>query len=508
MVVDFGSLPVFEEATTYAGIIVFSRGTPAPFLYHEIKTLPAAERADLCPVNGFEIDPQYFSDDPWELADAPSRRLLHKLRESALFIRLSECAETWGGVITGKDEIFNLDQATIDEWDLETDILLPLVRSSGVQRWFVQPSMWLLYPYEHLETGETRLLQESHLHRGFPNAYAYLKAHEDELRERKDSRKKVGDADDWYKIIRYGSFYLFESEKILTPGESITNSFGIYSSQAAFSFARVYAIIAKAVNTNFLAALLNSSILKFALHATCPLKRGGYHTYSSTYLAEAPIRCITFTTPADERAQLAEEAKERAEESIDALASSGVLGSDTPMDRAMLSQSASPMLGFVAARLEAEPEQADVVHDLLAHLAGQMIAMHKQKQSHVEAFWLDLEGVTDAETFETLRHKGKWERTLWGKSKACRPFVDEESHSTRRLDESLGWNEDAFKVFVKARVSKVSNLSDLVRVYRKYHLAYRDLIARIKATDRLIDQIVYQLYGLTKEEIAIVEGVN
>ena len=486
LVVDFGSLPVFEEATTYAGIIVFSRGEPAPFLYHEIKELPTAERADLCPINGFEIDPQYFSDDPWELADAPSRRLLHKLRESAVFIRLSECAETWGGVITGKDEIFNLDQATIDEWDLETDILLPLVRSPGVQRWFVQPSMWLLYPYEHLETGETRLVQESRLQRDFPNAYAYLKAHEDELRERKDSRKKVGDADDWYKIIRYGSFSLFESEKILTPGESITNSFGVDSSQAAFSFARVYAVIAKAVNTNFLAALLNSSILKFALHAICPLKRGGYYTYSSTYLAEAPIRRIEFTTPADERKALLEDAVE--------------------YYLAYLEHGEDVMIrAFVAARLEAEPEQADVVHDLLARLAGQMIEVHKEKQSRVEAFWLDLEGVTDAETFETLRNKGKWERTLWGKSKACRPFVDEESRSTRRLDESLCWNEEAFKVFVKALVSKVQGLSDLVGVYRTHSPAYRKLVTRIEATDRLIDQIVYQLYGLTEEEVALIE---
>jgi hypothetical protein len=28
----------------------------------------------------------------------------------------------------------------------------------------------------------------------------------------------------------------------------------------------------------------------------------------------------------------------------------------------------------------------------------------------------------------------------------------------------------------------------------------------ISRTDRLIDQIVYQLYGLTEEEIAVVEG--
>jgi len=32
------------------------------------------------------------------------------------------------------------------------------------------------------------------------------------------------------------------------------------------------------------------------------------------------------------------------------------------------------------------------------------------------------------------------------------------------------------------------------------------LKARIAATDRLIDRIVYRLYGLTEEEIALVEG--
>ena len=32
------------------------------------------------------------------------------------------------------------------------------------------------------------------------------------------------------------------------------------------------------------------------------------------------------------------------------------------------------------------------------------------------------------------------------------------------------------------------------------------LKAKIAATDRLIDLIVYRLYGLTEEEIAIVEG--
>jgi hypothetical protein len=104
-----------------------------------------------------------------------------------------------------------------------------------------------------------------------------------------------------------------------------------------------------------------------------------------------------------------------------------------------------------------------------------------------------------------LSEHGKWEASLW-EAKACRPFVDKESRSTRHLDESLGWNEDCFKVFVKELAGRVSNLSDVVGVYRRHHPDLRALVRRIAATDHLIDLIVYQLYGLTEEEIAVVEG--
>jgi hypothetical protein len=55
-------------------------------------------------------------------------------------------------------------------------------------------------------------------------------------------------------------------------------------------------------------------------------------------------------------------------------------------------------------------------------------------------------------------------------------------------------------------VGRVTNLSDVMAVYRRHHSDVQALLQRIAATDRLIDQIVYQLYGLTEEEIAVVEG--
>ena len=76
---------------------------------------------------------------------------------------------------------------------------------------------------------------------------------------------------------------------------------------------------------------------------------------------------------------------------------------------------------------------------------------------------------------------------------------------TYALDEALGWSREAFKDFVKILASKVSNLNDIMGLYDKYALDMGKLQDKIKKTDELIDQIVYKLYGLTEEEIGIVE---
>ena len=134
-----------------------------------------------------------------------------------------------------------------------------------------------------------------------------------------------------------------------------------------------------------------------------------------------------------------------------------------------------------------------------------MLSMHKEVQSHTTDFWTDLEGVTDPTTFRKLRDKGKQAAGL-AADPALAPFVSAASKSSRSLDESLAWDEAAFKGFVRALAGPVDKLSALLRVYERYAPAYRDLTERIARTDWLIDQIVYQLYGLTAEEIAIVEG--
>ena len=116
----------------------------------------------------------------------------------------------------------------------------------------------------------------------------------------------------------------------------------------------------------------------------------------------------------------------------------------------------------------------------------------------------DLEGLVDSATFQKLR-KGKQGGTLY-KQPGCRPFVEEGSGTRHTLEESLAWNEDAFKDFAKALAGSIAGMSKVLAVYRRYRQSYSDLVRRIAATDRLIDLIVYRLYGLSEDEVAVVEG--
>jgi type I restriction-modification system DNA methylase subunit len=252
-----------------------------------------------------------------------------------------------------------------------------------------------------------------------------------------------------------------------------------------------------------LSSVLNSRLMNFYYQQTTMKVGRALPQVEIDTLEHLPIRRIDFATPAEERRELLADGIAGAAEWIEC-AEKRPPESAKPPKGPSAALSDSNVARWLDDRLSAEPEQADVIHDLLAHLAERMTAMHKEKQERAEAFWVDLEGITDPDKFEELSERGKQGRSLW-KHAACRSFVEEGSYKTHHLAESLGWNKDCFKAFVKMLAGSISNLSKLIGVYRDHHAAYRQLVQRIEATDRLIDLIVYRLYGLTEEEIAVVE---
>lgn len=121
------------------------------------------------------------------------------------------------------------------------------------------------------------------------------------------------------------------------------------------------------------------------------------------------------------------------------------------------------------------------------NLAKQMIDMSKKKNEEVKGFlkWLEREIKTD---IEYLKNK-------------------------TTLKEFYNYDFDKFLDVLKGNQKNITiNLSErevherLEKTLDKSMSILTPLKARIKATDALVDEIVYRLYGLTENEIKIVEG--
>jgi len=129
----------------------------------------------------------------------------------------------------------------------------------------------------------------------------------------------------------------------------------------------------------------------------------------------------------------------------------------------------------------------DTIHDFLAFLAGQMIELNKTKNQEVKGFlkWLeremgcDIDDLTGKTILKNYHRSDLLELLAVLKKNKSKLSVDP---TNRRFQESLERHFEESMVILKP------------------------LKEKIQLTDNLIDQIVYKMYELTDEEIAIVEG--
>jgi hypothetical protein len=230
----------------------------------------------------------------------------------------------------------------------------------------------------------------------------------------------------------------------------------------------------------FLIAILNSRLLEWRFRLTSTNNH-----VSTAEIAALPIPdCRTaITSPAETRALLAAEAQ--------GLAAAAVTTGDF-----------TAILAFVVAQLAAQPERSDVVHDLLAGLAEQMIAMNKQKGDEMRGFlaWLEREAGAKIEDL-TGRSQLRNYPGDYQKGETPLAFDDPLTSSGQSLLAILRKNSRKLAVDPSGRKFQES----LKKEYEASLAVLLPLKARLAVTDRLIDQVVYRLYGLTEDEIAIVE---
>jgi hypothetical protein len=285
-IINFGDLPIFQNALTYVSIFILSKGITGDFLYKKVFELNGT-----IPVENIIINSKMINENPWALDEGHKVGLIEKMRTN--YPKLLSKGKCWAGLITGKDEILMFDKNDLKTITFEKEILLPVLRAQDCHKYsYAEASKYVIYPYmEDEEKDKTVIIPQNELKAKYPKVYKYLSSHKDILSKRKDSRKEISDKKVWYSLVRFGRHSIFKKPKIISPGEVSNNKFALDTSGSGFSCARVFAITttAKDMDIKFLLGLLNSKLVEFYLHSICPLKAGGYFQYSAEFIDSVPL---------------------------------------------------------------------------------------------------------------------------------------------------------------------------------------------------------------------------
>ena len=287
-IVDFGSLPVFEEAITYTGIFFIYKSKPESIQFKKINSLSNITVTINEPV--FETFNQAnFGKDNWVLKDDKHNKLISKVQN---FGTLGKIAVINSGCFTGFDKAFFVDDNTIQEHQLETEIIKPVIMGKEPKKYKLQnPIKKCIYPYQLGANNETEIIEEQSFKNSFPNCYKYLQNFKSELENRMDSRKTFKEMGrDWYSYTRKGLINIFDEKKILVGYIVSKNTYCLDEIGYMFSVGRVFAIQPNDKQlSEVILGILNSKVSHFLMTSLCPIKQGGFYKISSQYLNSFPI---------------------------------------------------------------------------------------------------------------------------------------------------------------------------------------------------------------------------
>ena len=264
-------------------------------------------------------------------------------------------------------------------------------------------------------------------------------------------------------------------------------------------------------NFETILALMNSRFVTYYLKESFgSLAMDEGINFTAPLVSELPIPRISFTTNKKEREQLADETKNYYKKYVEIGKPNTILHfvesrlmKEHKTDAELVKKHNSDPLNKDWKIPEgALWKQADVVHDILAFLAEQMIEMNKEKQSEIKGFigWLEsqlkIQPDKEDKGIDTLTGKKQIKNYLgdYQKEKEYLPFEEFWKileKNKNRIQASLKSRE----LYENVRLEYDKSLSKLLPLKEKLH-----------RTDWLIDQIVYKLYDLTEKEIKIIEG--
>ncbi len=310
-IMRFGSLQLFEEATTYTCLLFLSTISKDKFDLLEVQSLRNGESV-LAAARKREAHIDYdFAElrapssenlpQNWVFSLGEDTKILNRIQQHPL--KLADMVQKiFVGLQTSADNIYVMQiiqekensilcysKSLKQEIEIERGIVKPFLMGKDVHR-YGRPKnkQVVIFPY-HIGDSKPILMPIEYIRKNFPKGWSYLLSNKKALAERERGRMNN---DQFYAYIYPKNLNEFENKKIMTPEIALGCQMTVDDVGLFYHTTKVYSFKFKPEvkhSINYLLGLLNSKILWYFIVNTGYVLRGGYYTFKTDYLKPFPI---------------------------------------------------------------------------------------------------------------------------------------------------------------------------------------------------------------------------
>jgi adenine-specific DNA-methyltransferase len=282
--IDFGDSQLFENATTYTNILIFSKEKDRnQSQVWDLSKVYEAHTSLETMLAGNKGCISLFSEDSFVIV--PMEQAIVKKRIEAMGTPLKNWDVSINyGIKTGFNEAFIVDGAKKDELiaadPKNAEIIKPILRGRDIKRYKVEFSdLWLINTHNGYQGVPPIRVDD----------YPAIKVHLDHYWNKLKKRQDKGVTS--YNLRNCAYLSEFEKKKIVWPETSLAN-FLCLDKKGFFLDKTCFFMVP---NSKYLLALLNSRVTQFYLSLLVSKMRGGYFSMSKIYVEKVPIKKLSLS---------------------------------------------------------------------------------------------------------------------------------------------------------------------------------------------------------------------
>ncbi|WP_026898551.1 class I SAM-dependent DNA methyltransferase [Daejeonella oryzae] len=288
-IIDFGDLPVFQEATTYPCILTVKKQKVAsPFFALIMTDLHVDDLQIHIQENAFHLHQNTLNKEGWNLEKQETQSLVNKLKKSGKPFDEYVNGNVYRGLLTGLNEAFVIDESIknqiIAQEPQAGEIIKPFLEGKYVKQYnSLNPNKHLiLFQNQQTRSWFGKLKEEEawiELSSKFPVLCSYLSPFKEKAKARSDQGEY------WWELRPCAYYNKFQEIKIIYPNicrrpEFTFDETGVYTNQKCFIIP---------VPDKYLLGVLNSSVTFFLFRNILPKLRGDFYEPSYVYFKDFPI---------------------------------------------------------------------------------------------------------------------------------------------------------------------------------------------------------------------------